>query len=162
MKTAVFPGTFDPITIGHLNIIERGMELFDKLYIAVGVNPKKKTYFSLEKRIAWLEEIFKENPSIEIKHYEGLTVDFCKSVNARFLLRGLRSMEDFEYEKRIALVNKELSTNIESVFLYSSAEFGSVSSSLVREILMCKGDISSFVPAVVARDVAAQQPNFGN
>lgn len=153
MKIAVFPGTFDPVTIGHLNIIERGIALFDKIYIAVGVNPKKQTYFDLETRLEWLNELFKDEPKIEVRHYEGLTIDFCQKINAQFILRGLRSFEDFEYEKRIALVNKELSDNIESVFLYSTAEFGAVSSSFVREILSCGGDIGPFVPQQLAHKI---------
>lgn len=146
MRIAVFPGTFDPVTIGHQNIIKRGAELFDKIFVAVGVNPKKKTYFDLDTRIQCLQEVFKGDENVVIDHYEGLTVDYCKKVNAEFILRGLRSFEDFEYEKRIALVNKELSAKLETVFLYSTAEFGAVSSSFVREILSCGGDISSFVP----------------
>lgn len=146
MKVAVFPGTFDPVTIGHENIIERGSNLFDKIYVAIGVNPKKQTYFDLETRKKCLKELFKEYKNIIVDDYQGLTVDYCKKVNANFILRGLRSFEDFEYEKRIALVNKELSNNLETVFLYSSAEFGAVSSSFVREILSCGGDVSSFIP----------------
>ena len=153
MKIAVFPGTFDPVTIGHTNIIERGESLFDKVYIAIGVNDKKKTYFDLETRITWLEKLYKDNNKIFIESYEGLTVDFCKKVNAGFILRGLRSMEDFEYEKRIALVNKQLLPQVESVFLYSTAEFGAVSSSFVREILSCSGDVSSFVPEELAKEI---------
>jgi len=149
MKIAVFPGTFDPVTIGHQNIIDRGSALFDKIYIAIGVNPNKKTYFDLQTRVSWLNELYATNDKVEVRHYEGLTTDFCKQVDAHFLLRGLRSFEDFEYEKRIALVNKELSPNLETVFLYSSAEFGSVSSSFVREIHSCGGDISSFIPSLL-------------
>lgn len=147
MKIAVFPGTFDPVTIGHQNIIERGSLLFDKIYVAVGVNPKKKTYFDLSTRLQCLEKTFRDNSKVVIDHYEGLTVDYCKKVNSSFILRGLRSFEDFEYEKRIALVNKELSAQLETVFLYSTAEFGAVSSSFVREILSCNGDVKSFIPS---------------
>ncbi len=115
MKIAVFPGTFDPVTIGHQNIIDRGLSLFDELYIAIGVNPNKKTYFDLESRIGWLNKLYESNPKVKVRHYEGLTIDFCKDVGANYVLRGLRSFEDFEYEKRIALVNKELSPNLETV-----------------------------------------------
>jgi pantetheine-phosphate adenylyltransferase len=153
MKIAVFPGTFDPVTIGHQNIIDRGLSLFDELYIAIGVNPNKKTYFDLESRIGWLNKLYESNPKVKVRHYEGLTIDFCKDVGANYVLRGLRSFEDFEYEKRIALVNKELSPNLETVFLYSTAEFGSVSSSFVREILSCGGDVSSFVPKSLSGDI---------
>ncbi len=153
MKIAVFPGTFDPITLGHLNIIERGLKIFDKVYIAIGFNPNKKTIFNLEMRKEWLIAMFKDDPKIEVVSYEGLTVDLCRKVNAKFILRGLRSFEDFEYEKRIAYVNSELMHDLESVFLYSNVAFGNVSSSLVREILSCNGDISKFVPEYVLHQI---------
>lgn len=153
MKIAVFPGTFDPVTIGHQNIIDRGLALFDELYIAVGVNPNKKTHFDLDTRIEWLNKLYASKPNIKVRHYEGLTIDFCKEVGANFILRGLRSFQDFEYEKKIALVNKELSDNIETVFLYSTAEFGAVSSSFVREILSCGGDVSAFVPKALSGSI---------
>lgn len=156
-KIAVFPGTFDPVTIGHTNIIKRGEHLFDKIYIAIGINHKKKTYFDLETRTNWLQKLYKGNDKIIIESYEGLTVDFCKKINANFILRGLRSMEDFEYEKRIALVNKQLSPQVESVFLFSSPEFGAVSSSFVREILSCSGDITTFVPQELFEDIMSAE-----
>jgi len=154
MKIAVFPGTFDPITLGHIDIIERGLQIFDKIYIAVGVNPKKSTFFPLEKRIEWLNSLFENNHQIIVESYTGLTVDFCKAVNANFVLRGLRSFEDFEYEKRIAYVNKELMPNLESVFLFSAVNYGNVSSSLVREVLSCGGNINGFVPKKVVEEIA--------
>jgi len=154
MKIAVFPGTFDPITLGHVDIIERGVQIFDKVYIAVGVNPKKSTFFALEKRIEWLNSLFKDNKQIEVEFYTGLTVDFCKKVNAKFVLRGLRSFEDFEYEKRIAYVNKELMPSLESVFLYSSVSYGNVSSSMVREVLSCGGNIDGFVPKQIIKEIS--------
>ena len=156
MRIAVFPGTFDPVTIGHVNIIERSLSLFDKIYVAIGVNDKKKTYFDLDFRLECLNILFASNAQIEIAHYKNLTTTFCESVGADFILRGIRSFEDFEYEKRIALVNKELSSQIETVFLNSSAEFGAVSSSFVREILSCGGNVESFVPKKLASKIMRQ------
>ncbi len=146
MKIAVFPGTFDPITLGHVDIIKRGLLIFDKIYVVIGINPNKKTILDLDFRLQLLRQLFIGQKNIKIDFYEGLTVDFCNKNNAKFILRGLRSFEDFEYEKRIAYVNSELEKGIESVFFCSGLKFGNVSSSLVREIIYWGGDFEKFVP----------------
>lgn len=148
MKKGIFPGSFDPLTSGHLDIIERGSELFDKLYIAVGVNSNKNYHFSLDQRIEMLSAVFKDNSSIEIVHYGGLTVDFCKELGADYILRGLRNPADFEFEKSIAHTNKTIA-NIETVFLLTSVDKSFISSSIVRDILRNNGDVSALVPQKV-------------
>ncbi len=148
MKKGIFPGSFDPLTSGHLDIIERGSALFDKLYIAVGVNSNKNYHFSLEQRIEMLSAVFEDNSSIEIVHYSGLTVDFCKELGTDYILRGLRNPADFEFEKSIAHTNKTIA-NIETVFLLTSADKSYISSSIVRDILRNNGDVSALVPQKV-------------
>ncbi len=143
---AVFPGSFDPVTRGHESIIRRALPLFDKIIIAVGENPEKQSYFPLEKRILWLERIFSGEKKIEIQKYTGLTVDFCKAANAGYILRGLRTSADFEFERTIGQVNKVLDNGIETVFLLSNPEYTALSSSVVREILRNGGVADMFVP----------------
>lgn len=150
-RIAVFPGSFDPVTLGHIDIIERALPLFDKIIIAIGVNAQKQGYFSLEQRINWLQELYGNQPKVEIDNYEGLTVDFCKSKNSNFILRGLRSAADYEYEKVIAQTNKSLNPGIETIFLLSKPEFGHISSTIVKEVLRNKGDIRKMVPLIVSR-----------
>lgn len=145
-KIALFPGSFDPFTIGHENIVRRAVSLFDEIIIAIGLNTNKKEYFPLEIRLAWIKEVFQNSPDIKVMSYEGLTVDFCKSVGAGFLLRGLRTAADFEYERAIAQVNKTMDTKIESVFLLTTPEHTPVNSSIVRDILRQGGNARIFLP----------------
>jgi len=145
-KIAVFPGSFSPFTLGHQYVINRAMALFDKIIIAVGSNSSKEYYFTEEQRIQWMEDIFKDEPKVEIRKYEGLTVDFCKSIGANFILRGLRNSKDFNYEKEIAQVNQTLKEEIETIFIITSSEYSHISSTLVREVAKNGGDISKFVP----------------
>ena len=145
-KTAVFPGSFDPVTRGHESILKRALPLFDEVIIAIGVNPGKKSFFPLERRIQWLEEVFRQEPRIRIVQYEGLTVDLCWKVGANYILRGLRSSADFEFEHTIGLMNKAINPGVESLFLLASQEYAAISSSIVREIFINGGDISSFIP----------------
>ena len=148
MKRAVFPGSFDPITLGHYDIIERGLGLFDEIIIAIGVNADKKYMFSLEERKRFIEEAFGEDAKIKVMTYSGLTIDFCKEQDAAFILRGLRNPADFEFEKAIAHTNRKLS-EIETVFLLTSSGKSYISSSIVRDVLRNDGDVSSLVPTSV-------------
>ena len=145
-KIAVFPGSFDPITRGHENIIKRALPLFDQIIIAIGENQDKKNFFSLEKRIEFLRLVFKDEPGITIETYSGLTVEFCKKVNAGYILRGLRTSADFEFERSIGQVNKKLLPNIETVFFLTTPEYTSINSSVVRDIIRHGGDPSQFIP----------------
>ncbi|WP_299679770.1 pantetheine-phosphate adenylyltransferase [uncultured Tenacibaculum sp.] len=145
MKRAIFPGSFDPITLGHLDIIERGITLFDELIIAIGVNADKKYMFPLEKRKQFIEETFKNEPKIKVVTYKGLTVNFCKEIDAQFILRGLRNPADFEFEKAIAHTNRKLS-EIETVFLLTSSGKSYISSSIVRDVIRNGGDYTGLVP----------------
>ncbi len=145
MKKAVFPGSFDPITIGHEDIIRRGLDLFDEIVVAVGVNAIKRYQFSLEERLAFIQATFKDDPKIKVTTYQGLTVNFCKQINADFILRGLRNPADFEFEKAIAHTNRTL-TEIETVFLLTASNKDFISSSIVRDVLRNQGDIKAFVP----------------
>ncbi|WP_019671362.1 pantetheine-phosphate adenylyltransferase [Eudoraea adriatica] len=148
MKRAIFPGSFDPITLGHSDIIERGIILFDELIIAIGINAEKKYMFSLEERMKFISEAFKDEPKIRIMTYEGLTIDFCKKVNAGYILRGLRNPADFEFEKAIAHTNRKLS-EIETVFLLTASGKSYISSSIVRDVIRNGGDYSVLVPKTV-------------
>jgi len=148
MRRFVFPGSFDPITIGHQEIIERALQLCDELIIAVGENKEKKNMFSLKQRMDFIKETNKDNSKISVESYEGLTIDFCKKVNANALIRGLRNPVDFEFEKSVAQMNRKLS-GVETVFLLTSAGHGFISSSNVRDIILHKGDFSSLVPKAV-------------
>ena len=153
MRIALFPGTFDPLTFGHIDIIERSVPLFDKLFIGIGINSNKKPMFSAEQRVHWLEDIFKIEPKIEAVIYEGLTVECCKKVGATYILRGIRYVNDFEYEKAIADMNRSLDENIETIFLTCLPKFTSVASTLVRDVIRNGGDVSQFVPEVVLRTI---------
>lgn len=148
MKRAVFPGSFDPITIGHYDIIMRGLTLFDEIILAIGVNSEKKYMFTLEERKSFLEKTFKNEPKIKVDTYQGLTVNFCKENNAEFILRGLRNPADFEFEKAIAHTNRKLE-KIETVFLLTSSGKSYISSSIVRDVIRHNGDYSSLVPESV-------------
>lgn len=149
MKKAVFPGSFDPITLGHVDLIYRGLEIFDEIIIAIGVNADKKQLFSLEDKILQIKNTFKNEPRIKVASYKGLTVDFCKSVNSKYMLRGLRNSSDFNYEQSIAQTNYSISS-IESVFLISSPQLIHISSTIVRDIIRNGGDYKSLVPESVA------------
>jgi pantetheine-phosphate adenylyltransferase len=145
MRRAIFPGSFDPLTLGHYDIIQRGITLFDELIIAIGVNSDKKYMFSLEDRKRFIKEAFANEPKIKVLTYEGLTVDFCKKINANFILRGLRNPGDFEFEKAIAHTNRKLS-EIETVFLLTSSGKSYISSSIVRDVIKNGGDYTGLVP----------------
>jgi len=147
-RKAIFPGSFDPITLGHVDIIQRGVTLFDELVIAIGINVQKKYMFEQEQRKAFVEETFAHIPNITVMTYEGLTVDFCKEIDAQFILRGLRNPADFEFEKAIAHTNRKLS-EIETVFLLTSSGKSFISSSIVREVMRYGGDYSGLVPKAV-------------
>ena len=148
MRRAIFPGSFDPLTLGHQDIIKRGLPLFDELIIAIGKNADKKYMFSLEERIGFIANAFKKESKIKVLTYEGLTVDFCKKVNASFILRGLRNPGDFEFEKAIAHTNRKLS-EIETVFLLTSSGKSFISSSIVRDVIRNGGDYTILVPPTV-------------
>tara|TARA_R110002074_G_scaffold57077_2_gene140386 strand:+ start:12152 stop:12604 length:453 start_codon:yes stop_codon:yes gene_type:complete len=150
MRRAIFPGSFDPLTLGHHDIIMRGITLFDEIIIAIGKNADKKYMFSLEKRMQFIEEAFKDEPSIKVKTYQGLTVDFCKKEGADFILRGLRNPADFEFEKAIAHTNRKLS-EIETVFLLTSSGKSYISSSIVRDVIRNNGDYTGLVPDSVRK-----------
>ena len=153
MRIALFPGTFDPVTFGHIDIIERSLALFDKLYIGIGINSNKAPMYSESVRKNWLGEIFKNESKIETVIYEGLTVNCCRKVNARYILRGIRYVNDFEYEKAIADMNRSLDEEIETVFLTCLPKFTSVASTLVRDVIRNGGDESQFVPDVVLKTI---------
>ena len=151
MRIAVFPGSFDPITLGHYDIVERATPLFDKIIIAIGQNSQKKYMFSLEQRMEFIKKTFKDFPNVEVDHFEGLTIDYCRSKNVNFILRGLRNPADFEFEKAIAQTNRELTKDnkIETLFLLTSASKSFISSSIVREILTFGGNYEILVPDAV-------------
>lgn len=148
-KIAVFPGSFDPFTIGHEGIVRRALGLFDEIIIAVGANALKKSYYPLDVRKAMINRVFRDEPRITVDHYEGLTVDYCRNKGAGYLLRGLRTSADFEFERAIAQVNKALISEIESVFLLTVPEHTSINSTIVRDIIRSGGDASKFVPAAI-------------
>ncbi|MFT4781221.1 MAG: pantetheine-phosphate adenylyltransferase [Psychroserpens sp.] len=145
MKRAIFPGSFDPITLGHYDIIKRGIKLFDEVVIAIGINAEKKYMFSLEQRQRYIEDAFKNEPKVKVVTYRGLTIDFCKEIDADFILRGLRNPADFEFEKAIAHTNRKLS-KIETVFLLTAARTSYISSSIVRDVIRNNGDYTVLVP----------------
>jgi len=152
-KIAIFPGSFDPITVGHVDIVNRALPLFDTIIIAIGVNTQKKYLYSLEQRMNWLLETFGSEKKIEIASYEGLTINFCKEKNADYILRGIRSAADFEYEKTIAHLNNAMYETIETILILSKPELSSISSTIVREIIKGNGDVSKFVPKVVIQSL---------
>jgi pantetheine-phosphate adenylyltransferase len=149
MRIAVFPGSFDPITNAHIDIIERALPLFDKIHIALGVNSNKKYLLPLESRKAILQKIFKDEAKITIDDYEGLTIDYCQRNDANYILRGIRSVSDFEFEQPISQNNQIIDSSIQTIFLISSPGFSHISSTIVREIYQYKGDISKLVPKEV-------------
>ncbi len=153
MKIAVFPGSFDPITTGHLDLVLRAVPLFDKIVVAVGINSQKKYLYPLEVRMKWLNLVFSDYPSIEVDSYEKLTAKFCDKIGAKFLLRGLRNASDFDYEKSISQMNYIIGNDLETVFLISKPENSHISSSLVREIIKGGGKASPFIPKKIVEEV---------
>ena len=149
MKIAVFPGSFDPITVGHVDLVKRALPLFDKIVVAVGVNSTKKYLFPLDQRLEWLRQVFAGYLTIEVDYFENLTADYCKRIGARYLLRGLRNASDFDYEKTISQLNHIIGGGIETVFLISQPEFSHISSTIVREIIVGGADATPFIPAEV-------------
>ncbi|MFT4023412.1 MAG: pantetheine-phosphate adenylyltransferase [Flavihumibacter sp.] len=148
-RICLFPGTFDPITLGHVDIVKRALPLFDKIIIGIGLNAAKAPMFSAEQRLLWISEIFKDEPRVEGVVYEGLTVTYCQQIGARFILRGIRYVSDFEYEKTIADANRALDSNLETIFLTGEPKYTSVASTIVRDIIRNHGDASPFIPSVV-------------
>ncbi len=148
-KIAVFPGSFDPITRGHENIILRALDLFDDIIVAIGLNSEKQAFFPLEQRIDWIKQVFAGNPHIKVQPYKGLTVEFCKQAGAQFILRGLRTSADFEFERSIGQMNKKMHPGIETVFLLSLPEYTMLSSSIVREVVRYGGDPAELVPEAI-------------
>lgn len=153
MKVCLFPGTFDPVTLGHTDIINRALPLFDKLIIGIGSNLNKVPMFSEAQRLEWLREIYKDNPKVEAVVYEGLTVDCCRQHGAQFILRGIRYVNDFEYEKAIADMNRSLEANIETIFLTCLPQYTSVASTLVRDVLKNGGNVARFLPDEVNKTI---------
>ena len=145
-RIAVFPGTFDPITKGHEDLVLRAVPLFDKIIVAVGTNSAKQHLYDLDKRMNWIKEVFKNEAKISVESYEGLTVDFCKKKNAQFIIRGLRNANDFEYEKAISQMNLAMNNSIETIFLITSPSYSAISSTIVRDIIKFGGDASQFLP----------------
>lgn len=149
MRICLFPGTFDPVTLGHVDIINRALPLFDKIVVGIGINTSKAPMFSPEQRLEWIRGIYKDEERVEGAVYEGLTVNFCKTIGANFILRGIRYVSDFEYEKTIADANRTLDRRIETVFLTGEPKFTSVASTIVRDIIKNGGDASPFLPEAV-------------
>lgn len=146
-RVAIFPGSFDPFTVGHESIVKRAIPLFDRIIIMIGFNSSKRSFFSVEKREKWINEVFKNEPKVTVQCHEGLTVDFCKQVNAQYILRGLRTSADFEFERAIAQINKKMLPKIESVFLLTMPEHTPINSTIVRDIILHGGDPSMFLPS---------------
>jgi pantetheine-phosphate adenylyltransferase len=152
-KFAVFPGSFDPITKGHVDIINRASLLFDTLYIAIGENSQKKYLFTLQQRMQWIQLLFQDRNNIEVKVYQGLTADFCKSIGANYLIRGIRNASDFDYEKTISQINNTLLNNLDTVFFIARPELSHISSTIVRELILGKADVSAFIPQEIAKQL---------
>ena len=148
-KIAVFPGSFDPITLGHVAVIKRAIPLFDQLIIAIGDNADKKHMFTVEQRKKWIQNVFVNEPKISIEVYDGLTVEFCKKMNAHFILRGLRTSADFEFERSIAQVNRKLAPEVDTLFILTETKYTPITSSIVRDVIRNGGDVSEFVPGEV-------------
>ncbi len=149
MKIAIFPGSFDPITSGHVDLVKRALPLFDKVIVAIGINSQKKYLFSLEERLVHLKAVFGEMEKVEVSYFEGLTAHFCNERNARYLIRGLRNASDFDYEKTISQLNAIVGNGLETIFLISQPQFSHISSTIVREIIKGKGDARPFLPPEV-------------
>jgi len=152
-QVALFPGTFDPITFGHIEILKRGLLMFDEIVIGMGTNTSKNTMFTAEQRLRWMKEYFADEKRIKVETFKGLTVNYAKSINAKFILRGLRSSSDFEYEKTIDLLNKHLNPNVETLYFISSPATAHISSTLVREIIRFRGHLEGLVPENIIQEV---------
>lgn len=152
-RICLFPGTFDPLTLGHVDIINRALPLFDQIVVGIGSNIAKAPMFSPEQRVAWIEEIYRNDPKVSGAYYEGLTVNFCKKIGAKFILRGIRYVSDFEYEKTIADANRTLDPSIETIFLTGEPKYTSVASTIVRDIIRNGGDASHFLPETVYNSI---------
>lgn len=148
-RICLFPGSFDPLTLGHVDIIQRAVPLFDKLVVGIGSNSSKQAMFPVEQREAWVREVFAGDPRVEVAIYGGLTVNFCKEINAQFILRGIRYVSDFEYERAIADMNRSLAPELETIFLTSSAQHATISSTLVRDVIRHGGNAKQFLPDAV-------------
>src|SRR5689334_2731229 len=148
-RICLFPGTFDPLTLGHVDIINRALPLFDQIIVGIGSNVAKAPMFTTEQRVAWIDEIYQQEPKVKGAFYEGLTVNFCRKIGAKFILRGIRYVSDFEYEKTIADANRTLDSSIETIFLTGEPKYTSVASTIVRDIIRNGGDASPFLPEVV-------------
>jgi pantetheine-phosphate adenylyltransferase len=158
-KVAIFPGSFDPITIGHVDIVKRALPLFDELIIAIGVNTQKSYLYSLEQRIKWIEEVFRDMTKVRVDSYEGLTINYCLETGANYIIRGIRSAADFDYEKTIAHLNSAMAPELETLLILARPELSAISSTIVREIIIGGGDTSKFIPDVI--DPAAGERNTG-
>ena len=145
-KIAIFPGSFSPFTLGHQYVVDRALPLFNKIIISIGVNAEKNEYFSIDEREEWIKSVYKNNPKVEIKRYEELTVDFCNKTGAKYILRGLRNSHDFRYEKNIAQTNKDLNAEIDTIFIIGPARLAHISSTIIRDIIKNGGDVSQFIP----------------
>ena len=145
MKRAIFPGTFDPFTVGHYSVVKRALTFMDEIVIGIGINENKKTYFPIEKRVEMIRDLYKDEPKIKVMPYNSLTIDFAQSVDAKFIIRGIRTVKDFEYEETIADINRKLA-GIETILLFTEPELTCVSSTIVRELLQYNKDISCFIP----------------
>lgn len=149
MKIAVFPGSFDPITVGHVDLVRRALPLFDEIIVAVGINSTKKYLFPLEQRMEWLRQVFAKYPQVKVDSFQNLTAHYCQRIGARYLLRGLRNASDFDYEKTISQLNHIVGDGIETVFLISQPEFSHISSTIVREIIVGGADATPFIPSEI-------------
>ena len=152
-RICLFPGTFDPVTLGHIDIIDRSLPLFDKVVVGIGINASKNPMFTADQRKQWFEEIYKHQPQVEVAIYDGLTVKFCQSIGAKFILRGIRYVSDFEYEKTIADANRTMDRHIETIFLTEEPKYTSVASTIVRDIIRNGGDASPFLPEAVIQSL---------
>lgn len=151
VKIAIYPGTFDPITNGHLDLIRRGTRMFDRIVVGVTENPAKEAIFSIDERVSMIREAIEGLPSVSVEAFDGLTVDFARRVKARYIVRGLRAVSDFEYELQMGMMNRQLAADVETVFLVPAAEFSFVSSTLVKDVIRLGGSVSGFVPAAVEK-----------
>ncbi|MFN8277565.1 MAG: pantetheine-phosphate adenylyltransferase [Chitinophagales bacterium] len=153
MKIAVFPGSFDPITVGHVDIVKRALPLFDKVIVAIGENSQKQSLYPLEQRLGWIRTVFQEEKKVEVAHFTGLTVKFCEERQARYILRGIRSASDFDYEKTIAHLNNAMLPDLETILILAKPELSSISSTIVREIIRGHGKVNKFVPKEIAKEL---------
>lgn len=159
IKKALFPGSFDPFTIGHEEIVRRALPIFDEIIIGIGINTSKKGLFELEERKQWIEELFSDTDKVKVDTFSGLTVTFCEHINAKYILRGLRTAADFEYERTIAQLNQAMHPNLETILMLSQPQYSMISSTIVREILRFNGDIKPFVPENIYRHIMERQIN---